>query len=55
MTRDNLKDMEYYKVNDEKWKICIAAEAYEVSNGKSEIEMINQREMAAVLQYICVS
>ena len=56
VTRDNLKDMEYYKVKEEdKLKICIVAEAYEVSNSESEIEMINQREMAAVLQYICVS
>ena len=56
VTRDNMKDIEYYKVKEEdKWKICIAAEAYEVSNGGSEIEMISQPEMAAVLQYICVS
>ena len=40
---------------EDKLKICIVAEAYEVSNSESEIEMINQREMAAVLQYICVS
>ena len=56
VTRDNMKDIEYYKVKEEdKWKICIAAEAYEVSNGESEIEMISQPEMAALLQYICVS
>ena len=56
VTRDNMKDIEYYKVKEEdKWKICIAAEAYKVSNGESEIEMISQAEMAALLQYICVS
>ena len=56
VTRDNVKDMKYYEVKEEdKWKVSIASEVYEVSNGDSEIEMFDQPEMATVLQYICVS
>ena len=56
VSRDSVKKMQYYKVNKEdSWKVSIAAEAYEVSNGDMEIELFDQREMAAVLQYICVS
>ena len=56
VTRDKVKDMNYYKVKEEDmWKVCIASEAYEVSNGDYEIEMFEQSEMAAVLRHICVS
>ena len=56
VTRDSLKNVEFYKVKEEdKWKIHIAAEALEVSQGISEIEMFEQQEMTAVLHHICVS
>ena len=56
VTRDSIRNIEYYKVKDEdKWKINIASEAFEVSQGISEIEMFDQPEMTAVLHYICVS
>ena len=56
VTRDNLKDMKYYKVKEEdKWKVSIATQVYEICNGDSEIEMFDQPEMAAVLRYIFVS
>ena len=56
VTRVNLKDLEYYKVNEEdKWKISIATELYEICNGDSEIEMFDQSEIAAVFYSICVS
>ena len=56
LTSENVKDINYNKVKKEDmWKVCIASEAYEVSNGNSEIEMFEQSEMAAVLRHICVS
>ena len=56
ITRDNLKDVQYYEVKEEdKWKIYIAKEVYEISNGDSDIEMFDQPEVAAMLHYICVS
>ena len=56
VTRDGIRNIEYYKVKDkDKWKIHIASEAFEVSQGISEIEMFNQPEMTAVLHHICVS
>ena len=56
VTRDSVRNIEYYKVKDEDlWKIHIASEAYEVSQGISEIEMFDQPEMTAVLHHICVS
>ena len=48
--------MIYYEVKEEdKWKVCFASEVYEISNGVCKVEMFDQPEMAAVLQYICVS
>ena len=56
VTRDSIRNIEYYKVKDEDmWKIHIASEAYEVSQGISEIEMFDQPEMIAVLHHSCVS
>ena len=56
VTRDSIRNIEYYKVKDEdKWKINIASEAFEVSQEISEIEMFDQPEMTAVLHHICVS
>ena len=49
MSRDCVKKMDYYKVNEQDiWKVSIAADAYQVSNVKMEIELFDQREMAAV-------
>ena len=56
VTRNSMKNVEYYEVKDEDmWKIYIASESYEVSQGFSEIEMFDQPEMTAVLLNICVS
>ena len=56
MTRDKVKDIEYYKVKEEDtWKVCIASEASKFSNGDSEIKMFKQSDMAAVLRHICAS
>ena len=51
-----MKNVKYYEVKDEDmWKIHIASESYEVSQGFSEIDMFDQPEMTPVLHHICVS